>query len=213
MGYGLEIYMNDRYNEASEKPVILDKGTTMLLMADFSTTGMGQNPIVEERHTLEGAREVLDAARRGGIFVGYCISHFHPGFPEVSGRSTTRAARRDAGEVLPVDPAALILPEVQPRAGEPVIAKHRTSAFSGSAFEMILRAHNIETLILMGHATSGVILSTVRLAADLDYRLMVVKDGCADRDPEVHRVLMAKVFPRQGTVVSAQDLEAALAAW
>jgi hypothetical protein len=53
--------------------------------------------------------------------------------------------------------------------GEPVIAKHRTSAFSGSAFEMILRARNIETLILMGHSTSGVILSTVRLAADLNY--------------------------------------------
>ena len=77
---------------------------------------------------------------------------------------------------------------------------------------MILRAHNIETLILMGHATSGVILSTVRLAADLDYHLIVVEDGCADRDPEVHKLLMEKVFPRQGTVVSAKDMVQALAA-
>ena len=77
---------------------------------------------------------------------------------------------------------------------------------------MILRAHNIETLILMGHATSGVILSTVRLAADLDYHLIVVEDGCADRDPEVHQLLMEKVFPRQATVVSSKDLVAALAA-
>jgi len=192
--------------------ITLDKGKTMLLMADFSTTGMGQNPLVQERQTLERAREVLNAARKAGIFVGYCISHFRPGFPEVSDRNTTRAARRDAGEVLPADPAALILPAVQPQAGEPVIAKHRTSAFSGSAFEMILRAHNIETLILMGHATSGVILSTVRLAADLDYHLIVVEDGCADRDPEVHRLLMEKVFPRQASVVSAKDLVAALAA-
>jgi nicotinamidase-related amidase len=190
----------------------VDKGKTMLLMADFSITGMGENPLVRERQTLERAKEVLDAARQAGLFVGYCISHFRPGFPEVSDRNTTRAARRDAGEVLPVDPAALILPVVQPQAGEPVIAKHRTSAFSGSAFEMILRAHNIETLILMGHATSGVILSTVRLAADLDYRLIVVEDGCADRDPEVHTLLMAKVFPRQATVVRAKDLVAALAA-
>jgi nicotinamidase-related amidase len=190
----------------------LDKGKTMLLMADFSTTGMGQNPLVRERQTLERAREVLDAARKAGIFVGYCISHFRPGFPEVSDRNPTRAARRDAGEVLPADPSALILPAVQPQVGEPVIAKHRTSAFSGSAFEMILRAHNIETLILMGHATSGVILSTVRLAADLDYRLIVVEDGCADRDPEVHRLLMEKVFPRQASVVRAKDLVSALAA-
>jgi nicotinamidase-related amidase len=106
----------------------------------------------------------------------------------------------------------LIHPAVQPRPGEPIIAKHRTSAFSGSAFEMILRAHNIETLILMGHATSGVILSTVRLAADLDYHLIVVEDGCADRDPEVHKLLMEKVFPRQGRVVSSKDMVAALAA-
>ena len=46
---------------------------------------------------------------------------------------------------------------------------------------MILRSKNVETLILMGHATSGVILSTVRLAADLDYNLVVVEDGCADQ--------------------------------
>jgi nicotinamidase-related amidase len=190
----------------------LDKGKTMLLMADFSTSGIGQNPVAKERQTLERAREVLDAARKAGVFVGYCISHFRPGFPEVSDRNKTRAARRDSGEVLPADPAALIHPAVQAKAGEPVIAKHRTSAFSGSAFEMILRAHNIETLILMGHATSGVILSTVRLAADLDYHLIVVEDGCADRDPEVHKVLMEKVFPRQATVVSAKDMVEALAA-
>ena len=77
---------------------------------------------------------------------------------------------------------------------------------------MILRAHNIETLILMGHATSGVILSTVRLAADLDYHLIVVEDGCADRDPEVHKLLIEKVFPRQGSVVSAKEMVQALAA-
>ena len=190
----------------------LDKGKTMLLMADFSTSGIGQNPIAQARQTLERAREVLDAARHAGVFVGYCISHFRPGFPEVSDRNKTRAARRDSGEVLPADPATLIHSAVQPKEGEPVIAKHRTSAFSGSAFEMILRAHNIDTLILMGHSTSGVILSTVRLAADLDYRLIVVEDGCADRDPEVHKLLMEKVFPRQGIVVSAKEMVEALTA-
>ena len=192
--------------------IILEKEKTMLLMADFATTGIGQNPVAEERHTLERAREVLDAARTAGIFVGYCISHFRPGYPEVSDRDQTRAARRDSGEVLPEDPAALIHPSVRPLEGEPVIAKHRTSAFSGSAFDMILRSKNIETLILMGHSTSGVILSTVRLAADLDYRLIVVEDGCADRDPDVHNLLMEKVFPRQGSVVSSTEMAEALAA-
>ncbi len=190
----------------------LDKSKTALLMADLATIGIGENPIAQERHTLDRAREVLDAARSAGIFVCYCISHFRPGFPEVSDRNVTRAARRDSGEVLPPDPTALIHSSVLPQEGEPVIAKHRTSAFSGSAFEMILRSKNIETLILMGHATSGVILSTVRLGADLDYNLVVVEDGCADRDPEVHQLLMEKVFPRQGTVVSSKEMVEALAA-
>jgi hypothetical protein len=85
----------------------LDKGKTMLLMADFSTSGIEQNPVAQERQTLERARDVLDAARNAGVFVGYCSSHFRPGFPEVSDRNTTRAARRDSGEVLPADPTTM----------------------------------------------------------------------------------------------------------
>jgi len=172
---------------------------------------MAQNPIVHERQTFERAGAVLAAARQAGIFVTYCISHFRPGYPEIPAQHNLRSPMRATGAVLPADPALLIHPSVAPREGEPVIAKHRTSAFSGSAFETILRSQGIETIILMGHATSGVILSTVRLAADLDYHVIVVEDGCADRDPEVHKLLMEKVFPRQATVVSAAELVAALA--
>jgi nicotinamidase-related amidase len=190
----------------------LDRTRTLLLMADFSAGNMAQNPIVKERHTFERAGEVLAAARSAGVPVAYCISHFRPGYPEIPEHDNPRSAMRASGEVLPADPAMLIHASVKPKEGEPVIAKHRTSAFSGSAFETILRAQGIDTIILMGHATSGVILSTVRLAADLDYHLMVVEDGCADRDPEVHKVLMEKVFPRQATVVSSKEMAAALAA-
>jgi nicotinamidase-related amidase len=71
---------------------------------------------------------------------------------------------------------------------------------------MILRASGIETLLLAGIVTSGVVLSTVRHAADADYRLVVVEDCCADRDAEVHRVLMEKVFARWTTVAKAADV-------
>jgi nicotinamidase-related amidase len=54
--------------------------------------------------------------------------------------------------------------------------------------------------VLSGIATSGVVLSTLRQAADLDYRLVVLADACLDGDPEVHRVLTGKVFPRQADV-------------
>jgi hypothetical protein len=43
-----------------------------------------------------------------------------------------------------------------------------------------------------------------------DYRLVVVEDGCADRDAEVHTLLMQCLFPRQATVVSAEAVIQAL---
>jgi nicotinamidase-related amidase len=67
------------------------------------------------------------------------------------------------------------------------------------------------SLVLAGIATSGVVLSTLRQAADLDYRLTVLADGCLDADPEVHRVLLEKVFPRQAEVVGIADWTASLA--
>ena len=71
--------------------ITLNKSKTALLMADFSAGNMAQNPIVHERQTFERAGEVLAAARKAGIFVTYCISHFRPGYPEIL-PSTTRGA-------------------------------------------------------------------------------------------------------------------------
>ncbi len=58
---------------------------------------------------------------------------------------------------------------------------------------------------MTGIATSGVVLSTVREAADRDYGLTVLADCCADQDAEVHRVLVEKVFPRQCEVMNAGE--------
>jgi nicotinamidase-related amidase len=69
----------------------------------------------------------------------------------------------------------------------------------------VLRAGEIRNLVLTGIATSGVVLSTLRQAADLDFGLTVLADGCLDGDPEVHRVLTEKVFPRQADVVSVEE--------
>jgi nicotinamidase-related amidase len=61
----------------------------------------------------------------------------------------------------------------------------------------------IDTLLLSGIATSGVVLSTLLDAADRDYRLFVLADCCADVDPLVHQVLTERVFPRQADVITA----------
>ena len=89
--------------------------------------------------------------------------------------------------------------------GEVVVTKKRVSAFAGSDLELVLRAREVTHLVLGGIATSGVVLSTVRAAADQDYRLTVLADLCLDGDEEVHRVLTEKIFPRQAEVIPGAD--------
>ncbi len=70
---------------------------------------------------------------------------------------------------------------------------------------MVLRAQDISHLVLCGIATSGVVLSTLREAADKDYQLTVLADCCADADEEVQRVLLSKVFSRQAKVLQVEE--------
>ena len=83
-----------------------------------------------------------------------------------------------------------------------VVYKQRVGAFSENQLHLILRSRGIENLVLFGISTGGITLSTLRRAADLDFRCVVIKDACFDTDQEVHRVLTEKVFPSQATVLT-----------
>jgi nicotinamidase-related amidase len=74
---------------------------------------------------------------------------------------------------------------------------------------MILRANDIDTLVLYGIATSGVVLSTLVEAADADYRLAVIGDCCADLDSVLHDCLIQRFFPTRGSVLSSEGFIAA----
>ena len=102
------------------------------------------------------------------------------------------------------------MPAIAPQTGDRQLAKRRAGAFSTTALDVSLRELGRDTIVLMGVSTSGCVLSTVRWATDINYKIVVVSDGCADRDPEVHRVLTEKVFPRQATVVAAKEFLQAL---
>jgi hypothetical protein len=75
---------------------------------------------------------------------------------------------------------ASIHPSVAPKPGEPVFVKRRVGAFSSTDLESVLRANGVDTVVLLGFSTSGVILSTYCWAADRDFRVVVVDDLCAD---------------------------------
>ncbi|HEX3777398.1 MAG TPA: isochorismatase family cysteine hydrolase [Polyangiaceae bacterium] len=153
---------------------------------------------------------MLDGARRAGALRLFVRVAFRPGYPEISARNMGFSALKNTNMFLLDAPETQIVSALEPRADEPVIIKHRVGAFGATALEPILRSRRIETLVLLGIATSGVVLSTLRHAADADYRIIAVADGCADADAEVHRVLFEKVFPRQATVATCEGVSAAL---
>jgi nicotinamidase-related amidase len=159
---------------------------------------------------VAAARTAVGAARAHGLRVVFVRVGFRDGYPEVSPHNrafSTVAGRGDMGEH---DSGTQVVAELDARSDEPVVVKRRVSAFTGSDLEVVLRAGGIDHLVLAGISTSGVVLSTLREAADRDYRLTVLADACLDADPEVHRVLIEKVFPRQAEVVTADAWVAGL---
>jgi nicotinamidase-related amidase len=154
---------------------------------------------------LERLSGAVTAARAAGIRVVYVRIGFRPGHPEISPRNLTFSAIATSGGFADDSPAAQIHPAVAPQTGDLVVTKRRVSAFTGSDLAVVLRGLGAGTLVLTGIATSGVVLSTLRQAADLDYRLVVLSDACLDADPEVHRVLTEKVFPRQAQVQTVAE--------
>jgi nicotinamidase-related amidase len=188
----------------------IDRDHTAVLIMDY------QNDIVHtiaahQPQLLERAAAVLSGARLAGVPVIYVVVRFRPGYPEVSDRNMIFRGLKAAGRLGEGSPGAEIHAQMAPQPTEVIVTKRRVGAFAMTDLESVLRAHEVTCLVLLGIATSGVVLSTVQWAADADYVLIVLEDCCADADEEVHRVLMHKVFPRQATVVQAQAFLQALA--
>lgn len=186
-------------------PFVLDSARTALLVMDY------QHAIValagdQASALVPRAVAVRESARAAGSLVAYVRVGFRPGHPEVGPHSESFLGLKRANRLLLDASESQIVEALTPREDEPVVVKHRVGPFNTTALESILRARQIDTLVLLGISTSGVVLSTVRHAADFDYRVVVVEDGCVDPDPEVHRVLMEKVFPRQAEVVQSAEV-------
>jgi nicotinamidase-related amidase len=174
--------------------------TSALLVMDVQVGIVARYGDPEE--LLDRLAEAVDAARSAGVPVIYVRVAFRPGHPEVSASNRGFSALAATGAFDESAAQTQIHPRVAPREGEVVVLKRRISAFAGSDLSEVLRAGGIDTLVLTGIATSGVVLSTLRQAADLDFGLVVLSDAVADADPEVHQVLINKVFPRQAEVTT-----------
>jgi nicotinamidase-related amidase len=185
----------------------IDPSRTALLIMDYQNGVIPMAPDPEE--LLAGARQAIDLIRARGGTIGYV----RVGFADVSEIGGTMGQRIGAAalENFHADhPNTQIHAAVAPEAGDIVVRKTRVGPFGSTDLHEQLQERGIDTLVLAGISTSGVVLSTVRDAHDRDYRLIVLADLCADRDAEVHEVLIGKVFPRQAEVISSTELHGLL---
>jgi len=184
--------MNTNKNHASTALLVMDvQGATVKNLQDTT-------------HFFDALTKAIQTARTHQLPVIYVVVGFRKGYPEVSPNNKWFALLKNGTMNLDTEEAFLVHPSVAPQPNELVIMKKRVSAFAGSDLEVVLRAFGITHLVLSGIATSGVVLSTLREAADKDYAITVLSDCCADRDEEVHRVLTTKIFPRQADVMTSE---------
>ena len=175
---------------------------TALLVMDVQNGIIGMLP--DHAAYIPRVKGAIQSAREQGIPVIYVVVGFRKGYPEVDPNNKFFSTLKDRPVRMDNKEAYTVHADVAPLPEEVVVTKKRISAFTGSDLEVVLRAQGIRHIVLAGVSTSGVVLSTLREAADKDFRITVLADCCADRDEEVHRVLTTKVFRTQAEVMDAE---------
>ncbi|EGD06538.1 isochorismatase hydrolase [Burkholderia sp. TJI49] len=186
-------------HEAPPLPAITPARTALLVM-HYQTDILGLFPSVAPT-LLANTRALCDAARASGVTVYFANLRFSPGYPEVSPLNKNGQGIKQLGLFIDDAPS----PELARRDDEPLIVAHRASVFFGTDLQARLAAQRIDTLIMVGIASTGVVLSSVAHASDADFRLYTVKDCCYDPDPVVHEHLFATAFETRTTVLALDD--------
>lgn len=189
----------------------IDPRRTALLVMDYQN-GVVIDMLGEPDELLSRAEEAIASARRAGAHVGYVRVAFEDADLEAI-PPTSRMGQRvlASGRALHHDsPTTAVHDRVAPEPGDIIVRKVRVGAFSTTDLDAQLRERGVDTLILAGISTSGVVLSTVRDASDRDYRVLVLADATADPDAEVHAFLTERIFPRQADVITVAELEGLL---
>ncbi len=191
----------------------IDPRSAALLVMDYQVDALTRfmTP-AQSAEAIARLPGLIALAREGGMLVVHVVVAFRPGHPEVSPRNPLFSALKANAMMVAGSEGAAIHPAAAAREGEAIVVKHRISPFIGTDLETLLRADGVDTLVLAGVHTSGVVLSTVRHAGDLDYRLVVVRDCCADPDAQLHAMLLESVIARQAAVVTTVELAGALPA-
>jgi nicotinamidase-related amidase len=182
----------------------IDPARTALLVMDYQNGIIGR--VSDGPGLLAAARETIDLVRGQGGHIGYVRVGFGDG-EAPTGTMGSRIGAEAARTTFHADaPATQVHEQVAPQDGDIVVRKTRVGPFLTTDLDAQLRRRGVDTLLLAGISTSGVVLSTVRDGHDRDYRLIVISDLCADPEPDIHEFLVGRIFPRQAEVIDRAEL-------
>ena len=197
---------------------VLDPDVCAVLSIDMQNDAMhpegslaaGGNDISGMLEILPRCQAFLAEARRLGVFVVHV-----QGITLPYGLSDSPSWIRAMGEIVNCDFfvdgtwGAEFSPEVAPIEGEPVVRKHRSSAFHQTDIELILRARGVETCVVIGEQTPGCVEATFRDACYHDFYNVLVEDCVAAFDREQHDASIL-IQRRRHDVLTADEV---LAIW
>lgn len=131
------------------------------------------------------------------------------GLPVVLVNVTAAApGRTDAGPrkfSFPDDWTDLV-PELEQHPNDYRVSKQRVGAFIGTSVDDYLRQRAVTQVFLAGIATGSGVEATARSASDHGYNVVFVVDAMTDRDADVHRFFVEKVFPRVGETDTTENV-------
>ncbi len=191
-----------------------DLDTTALVMIDMQRDfvepgGFGEmlgNNVSLLRSSIEPCKEVLETARKVGLFVIHTREGHRPDLADLPSAKKERGhLKTGIGDVGPMGRILVrgevghdIIPELYPIEGEPVVDKPGKGAFYDTDLLGILRNRNIKTLIVCGVTTEVCVHTTVREANDRGFNALVPEDCTASYFPEFKRVALEMVKAQGG---------------
>ena len=149
--------------------------------------------------------QLVDHAREAGLLVVFIRAIYDPQYLSAPMRDRDLRVGRRMPRCLTGSWGADFY-VIAPRPNEPVVIKHRYSAFAKPELDDLLRRRGIRSLLLAGVTTDTCVESTGRDAYFMDYYVTLVADCCAGAAERDHRVALERFERDYGAVVNSADV-------
>ena len=86
------------------------------------------------------------------------------------------------------------------------LEKRHASSFHGTDLDDWLKSRNVDSLVVTGLTTSGCVRATAVDGLQNNYKVLVPREACGDRDPEAHEANLYDMNAKYADVVSLETV-------